>query len=82
MAAKKLPEHEFLVRTLKYDAESGLLLWKNRPETDFTSTRVARIWNTKYAGKVAGNERPEKFGGGVCVVIGNVSYLAHRIALV
>ena len=36
-----------------YDPSSGLLRWNVRPASDFPSTRVAKIWNTRFAGRDA-----------------------------
>lgn len=49
--------HE-LAKYLRYDAETGLLFWLERPASMFSdgvhsAEHSAKIWNNKYAGKVA-----------------------------
>jgi hypothetical protein len=41
-------------RLFEYRPESGELVWRERPEEDFSSLHRSRIWNVRYAGKVAG----------------------------
>lgn len=68
--------HEYFT----YDAETGNLIWKERPQEHFGNTQAHLAWNTKYAVKKAGNKR---FGRGLPHAIGvklnTVGYLAHRI---
>jgi hypothetical protein len=58
-AKKPMPAQEELNRLLRYDRETGLLYWKERPLSDFTNTsthsqkHVCRYWNSRYAGKEA-----------------------------
>lgn len=42
-----------LVRRL-FDYESGRLIWKYRPDSDFKSKSIAKRWNAKYAGHPSG----------------------------
>lgn len=46
---------EELLRSFEYDAESGLLYWKSRPEEDFQLRKEWKRWNSVRVGKVAGS---------------------------
>lgn len=64
---------------LDYDPATGIFVWRARPAVD----RHVRRWNTKHAGKVAGNRcRLSKTHKTDYVVIGVHArrYLAHRLA--
>lgn len=43
--------HEYLLSRIKYNPETGEFVWLKKIE----DTHFDKIWNTKYAGKVAGN---------------------------
>ncbi len=45
---------EELRSIIEYNPESGVLTWRARPREHFQSERICKIWNTKYAGKIAG----------------------------
>ena len=74
MAKKPLPDAELLRQLLEYDAETGLLKWRERDSSHFADARRCSIWNAKYAGTRAGQSR--KY---VIVKILGVGYVAHRI---
>lgn len=38
----------------EFDAGAGQLIWRTRPVEDFATVRVWKIWNTRFAGTVAG----------------------------
>lgn len=59
-----------------YNAETGDLTWKPRPEHLFSKERFCRRWNTRYAGTVAGCLNT---GGYVQVLINKRPHLAHRV---
>lgn len=42
---------------LKYEPETGNLFWKERPLALFNSSRIAKSWNAKFAGKEAFTSR-------------------------
>lgn len=44
---KPLPDLDYLHDILDYDPETGIFIWRTRPDRNST-------WNTRYAGKVAG----------------------------
>jgi len=52
------------------------LVWRARPRDHFRSDRDQKIWNTRYAGKVAGWVDPS---GRRVVCIDYRLYLAHRV---
>lgn len=62
MARKQnpLPPQAYLLRRLSYDPETGVLLWRERPVSDFEgrkypAARLAESWNAKNAGRLALN---------------------------
>lgn len=62
MARKQipLPPREYLARRLSYDPATGVLLWRERPVSDFEgrkypAARLAESWNGKNAGRPALN---------------------------
>jgi hypothetical protein len=67
-------------RLFHLDEASGRLYWKMRPASDFIGAlspeQVARLWNAKNAGKVAGSV-DEK--GYLRVAIWHRNYRQHRI---
>jgi hypothetical protein len=66
---------------LGYDPETGILRWKPRPLSSFPNVRIAKSWNAKHAGKVAGSvtastaryKRKQ-------VWLKTKAYYAHRVA--
>ena len=81
MTTLELPSRDALRRALKYDPATGLLHWKSRPQSDFSSGYNAgetswKTWNTQNAGKVAGGQRPD---GYIRVGMFGQRFMAHRI---
>lgn len=72
-----------IAAVMRYDFRSGLIYWLPRPLCMFSDGRKfsaghnAKVWNTRYAGKVAGNTTPRGY-----IQIGAFGRLmkAHRIA--
>ena len=63
---------------LDYDPSTGVFVWKHRGSKWFPGDEHHRkIWNNRFAGKVAGNNRKD---GYTVVVINYVRYTAHRLA--
>jgi hypothetical protein len=62
---------------LDYDPEIGVLVWKVRDRKHFVSDRSWKIWNTNYAGKVAGNVRNDEYRQ---IKVNGNKYRAHRLA--
>lgn len=50
-----LPSQEELKRVLSYNPDTGLLLWEERPRSDFATDRSHKVWNARYAGQPALN---------------------------
>ena len=46
--------HERVKELFDYDAEQGLLIWKERPVEDFKIKRAWKTWNTQFLGKAFG----------------------------
>lgn len=55
MAAKPLPSQEFLRECLSYDPETGIVRWRARPVHHFKNEVIARRFNSRCAGRVAGS---------------------------
>lgn len=66
-----------LSEALSYCPQSGNLTWNHRPKNHFKSERGWRLFNTKFAGKVAGTISDQ---GYLKINIGGVIHRAHRIA--
>lgn len=64
---------ERLKELLHYDPETGVFTWKRR-----TTGKNYTSWNSKYAGKRAGNVN--KPSGYVYIYVDNENYSAHRLA--
>lgn len=74
---KELPI-EFLRECLNYNADTGILTWKERPPEHFLhSSRADGGFNTKYAGKQAGCVMAR---GYVWLTLCGKLHFAHRIA--
>jgi hypothetical protein len=58
-----------------YDEATGSLTWKARPESDFVSKKVCRMWGTRFAGKAVGS----LCHGYLYVSIDYKNYAVHRI---
>lgn len=66
---------------LEYDKNDGVFLWKNRSNKHFKTKRAMNIWNTKYAGRLAGSVHTSNCGYmSIYITINNKKYKAHRIA--
>lgn len=50
---KKIPEASLMKELLRYDRDSGLLWWRERPLRFFKDARSMKVWNTQFAGKPA-----------------------------
>lgn len=82
LVSKALPPQSELLRLLDYDPETGALLWKARPESDFypvgkrSAAFMAAHWKSNRAGKSAGAKRAD---GYATVMIGGSAYKIHRV---
>ena len=71
---KPMPERRELERLLTF--RDGRLYWRRRDRRDFSSDRAMNIWNSRYAGSVAGGAMSNGYR---LISIGNSKYLEHRI---
>jgi len=79
MAARILPEVEYLRECLDYNPETGEFQWRLRPFTHFRKPETANMWNGKWAGKRAGASDSLGYRQ---ICINRVLYGAHRLAWV
>lgn len=77
----QLPPLSYLQECFDYDPASGFLRWKRRPLTHFSTLRACSITNSKFAGKIAGNEAFQKDGtpSGISVTVAGFNARAHLI---
>ncbi len=64
---------ERLREVLDYDPETGVFIWKFRPET-------SKVWNVRFAGKQAGTIHRSRSNSYRCIRLAGVTYKAHRLA--
>jgi len=67
---------EYVRDVLIYTSDDGLFRWRNRPIEHFTSPRVWAMWNTKYAGALAGSLESR---GYLQITLGRRLRMAHRL---
>jgi hypothetical protein len=75
----ELPDRAFLLECFEYNMETGSLRWKVRPERHFPRLRLAKTWNTKWAGKEAGVRGFRKDNGKAIVVFVSVVCEGRRV---
>lgn len=59
-----------------YDEATGELIWRARPVSDFVSESAQKIWNKRFAGKVAGTTLNTGYRA---VSVDWRKYLLHRV---
>jgi subtilase family serine protease len=74
-----LPDYDFLHECFRYDAETGFLYWKERPESHFTTTGGHIRFNNVFAGKRAGKANKKFRSLRISTIDPNKSFLEHRI---
>jgi len=62
-----------------YDAETGNLIWRERPLAHFAYEQAMLMWNTRYSGTVAGAKGSVSPYGHRCVAVNTRRYLLHRV---
>lgn len=76
MDKKILPKREYLDECFTYDAESGLLLWRERPLNHFSNREERDKFNMDHAGRFKQTFLDE---GYFSVYVDRCPYMAHRI---
>jgi len=77
MAIRALPDVAYLRECLDYDPATGEFRWCVRPQSHFHDPLRCRMWNGRYAGKLAGWFNP--FGHHM-IAFGRLATMSHRIA--
>jgi len=78
---KKEITTELVRELLNYDQDTGLFTWRSRDRRWFNSTRTCKMWNTRFAGKVAGCVVKDARGyPALRISVLGKSWLAHRLA--
>ena len=73
---KPLPTIEYLNECFIYNHDTGQLIWRERPEGHFNKAHGWRVFNTQFAGTIAGSVNHNGYRHiGVLGVI----YIAHRL---
>lgn len=65
-----------LKKLFRLDKKNGVIFWKKRSWTEFTSDRSYNTWNSRLANKIAGTQCSD---GYIRVRINSKSFLVHRI---
>lgn len=83
MKINPLPPVDRLRALIDYSPETGEMLWKRRPQSDFAdrrypAERLAKVWNSKHVGKPALNSRMAN--GYLHGTVDGAYVLAHRVA--
>lgn len=82
MKANPLPPTEMLRSALRYEPDTGLLFWRERPASDFDTPLQCRVWNSKVARKKAGLRVKQSYdnqNAAIVVKFNGKSYKAHRL---
>ncbi len=72
----KLPSQDYLKECFEYNEETGELTWRVRPLSHFREDWIAKRWNGKLAGKIAGTYDKK---GYVQIKINKIFYKKHRL---
>lgn len=73
-------DQQYLQECLHYDSESGVFVWRIRPEEHFKNLSTQKIWNNRWAGQCAGGLRMVHDIKYRAIGIMYNVYLAHRLA--
>lgn len=76
MSVAQLPPAEYLRERFAYDPETGVVTWRERPVSDFPTYRASRVWNARYAGKLA---KTKLKSGHLYFAIDHKKYRSHRL---
>jgi hypothetical protein len=76
------PDITFLRECFSYNSETGVLVWMRRPISHFATDRICRLWNAKYANKVAGSANKLGYHHVTLTYEGKqAAFLVHRVAI-
>lgn len=79
--AERVVSIDMLRERVRYDAETGELRWADSvPESSFIDARAAKIWHTKFAGKVVSKSRHGYVVVAVSVELKTYYLQGHRVA--
>jgi len=67
---------DLAIKRFGYDEDSGVLFYKERPDSDFRTKTASKSWHTKYLGNPAGCERND---GYLKVNAFGKTFYVHRI---
>jgi hypothetical protein len=74
------PSYDYVNSILRYDPETGILTWRERPREHFATVGVWKRWNTRYSGTEAGALREDRNTFYRKINIDGRFYKAHRLA--
>jgi hypothetical protein len=74
---KPLPTAEYLRECFVYDADAGVLIWKERPQSHFATLNAQSINNSRFAGTIAGHVNGKK--GYSSITVGRDTYKTARL---
>lgn len=66
----------------RYNPRTGNIVWRRRPLEHFPDTRAWKVWNTRYAGRIAGRKPLSKHyrdRAGMRVGICNIAHCVHAV---
>lgn len=69
---------ELVTELLSYDSNTGIFTWNFRDQKHFKTKHAHQLWNTRYAGRVAGAKKNDS--GYIIISIKKTFYRAHRLA--
>lgn len=82
MAIKTLPSRALLHQLLRYDAETGDLIWLARERELFANNGAFLSWNNRYPGTIAGSVKPQsnpRYSGYLHIGFSGHHWKAHRL---